>query len=555
MTSSTNNVFPLGAHGQGFTPGGNGAGPPPAAPAPRPPGRYLMDTGPDSVRWLHEELGRNGLSRYFRRGPSLVVCNRIDEDGYQAPEGTDDDNGPATVALADGLHVQGSLALDYRLTRWVGTGGNRREVERMFPLPLANAVVKQLDRAEHLRELRSVTHTPIVRADGTILSAAGYDDASGVLHLPELDVPAVPEFPTQDDVDDAVGLLRFMVAEFPWLGPHDEANYLGALLTPLLRLIAPPPYKMLAIGARQPGSGKSLLGKVLRAVHGGVLRTSWPRDDAELDKSLVSILTVTTAPIVEFDNVSGLLSSPRMDSLLTQAEYSDRLLGSTNQPTLINDRLWVVTGNNVKLGSDLTRRTMWCTIDPGVPNPELLTHFTIKSLERWARERRGLILWALLTLIRAWVVADRPMPPQRSSDDYAHWRAVVGGILAHAGVPGEFDAAESAQQEQGAQDDGWSQLFEVLHTLWGSRLWKSSDVAALLFNPQPCIDAGLPTLAEVLPEPLAEKHERGRPITQSLGKFLEAREGRWSGKSPSYTVRRSKINAAGRVAQWSIDTL
>ncbi len=547
--TSPSNVFPLGGHGAAFPP--PNAAPPSAAPTKH----RLSDAAPANVRWLHEEIGRGGLSRYFRRGQALVVCNRIGEEGYLAPN-DDDDNGPATVGLADGLHVVGSLALDYRVSVLKQpANGAPFEVEVSFPLPLANTVVKQIDRAPHLRELRSVTHTPIVRADGTILSAPGYDEASGVLYLPELDVPAVSEFPTREELDDAVGVLRFLVAEFPWLGEHDEANYLGALLTPLLRLIAPPPYKMLAIGARQPGSGKSLLGKVLRAVHGGVLRTSWPRDDAELDKSLVSILTVTTAPVVEFDNVSGTLSSPRMDSLLTQAEYSDRLLGSTNQPTLINDRLFVITGNNVKLGSDLTRRAFWVTIDHGVPDPELLTHFTIKSLERWATERRGLILWALLTLIRAWVVAGRPRPPERSSDDYALWRSVVGGVLAHAGVPGEFDAAESAQQEQGAQDDGWSQLFEVLHTLWGSRLWKSSDVAALLFNPQPCIDAGLPTLAEVLPEPLAEKHERGRPITQSLGKFLEAREGRWSGKSPSYTVRRSKINAAGRVAQWSIDTL
>ena len=40
-----------------------------------------------------------------------------------------------------------------------------------------------------------------------------------------------------------------------------------------------------------------------------------------------------------------------------------------------------------------------------MPHPELRTGFEIEDLEVWARDRRGDLIAALLTLIRAWVVA------------------------------------------------------------------------------------------------------------------------------------------------------
>jgi len=104
-----------------------------------------------------------------------------------------------------------------------------------------------------------------------------------------------------------------------------------------------------------------------------------PHDDAELEKSISSILTCTTAPVVQFDNVSGTLRSSRLAALLTSREYSGRILGSTNSVDMVNDRLWTLTGNTLNLGGDLVRRTLWCTIDPGCPDPQLRTGFKLDT--------------------------------------------------------------------------------------------------------------------------------------------------------------------------------
>ena len=204
------------------------------------------------------------------------------------------------------------------------------------------------------------------------------------------------------------------------------------------------------------------------------------------------------------------------------------MLGSTSNVEVVNDRLWVVTGNNLSFGADLVRRTTWVTIDPGVPNPELRTGFAIPDLHGWVRDHRAELLHALLTMVAAWQAAGRPMPPQRSSDSYAAWRATVGGILTHAGVPGEFDAVESAQQTVGADDEGWGEFLSAAVDVFpGGRLFTAKDVVSALTRPDGWGLTASP-LAESLPTELAEKHERGQNIARSLGKWLKHRNGRWS---------------------------
>ena len=93
---------------------------------------------------------------------------------------------------------------------------------------------------------------------------------------PSLSVPPVSDRPTSLEVQRAGRMLLDVVADFPFVTVHDRANYLGALLTPLLRPLVPPPYKLVAIGAPQRGSGKSLLASILRELHGGVFKSEFP---------------------------------------------------------------------------------------------------------------------------------------------------------------------------------------------------------------------------------------------------------------------------------------
>jgi hypothetical protein len=418
-----------------------------------------------------------------------------------------------------------------------------------------------VDEAINLRLLRGVTHTPMVRKDGSILDQPGYDLHTGFLFLPVVDVPEVPEHPSADQLTAAVALLRGMIDQFKWAGPHDEANFLGLLLTPLLRELTPPPYKLAAIMARQPGSGKSLLAEIVRGVHGGVFRSEMPHDDAELSKSLTSILARTTAPVVQFDNVGGTVRSSRLAGLLTSAVYSDRILGSTNDVELANDRVWLLTGNNMNFGGDMIRRTFWVTIDPGVPDPHLRIGFRL-HLPSYVAEHRGEIIRALLVLVRSWVEAGMPAE-SRSSDSYAHWSATVRGILANAGIPGEFDHTDSAQQMVGADDEGWGEFLTAVRGAFGDRSFTVKELLTR-FEGVPiengygsmrmAMDETARNLAEALPAELHEKYVRHgdiRAVSKSLGRWFTNRTGRWAGGLVAEKLGINRTN----VQEWRIRAL
>ena len=114
-------------------------------------------------------------------------------------------------------------------------------------------------------------------------------------------------------------------------------------------------------------SGKTLMTDLIRAVHGGVFRTEVPEDEEEWVKTVSTILNVTTAPVVTFDNVNGTLRSGVLDGLLSSRTFQARQLGSSKEMVdRTNDRLWTITANNAKLAGDLVPRSIWVSIRPRV---------------------------------------------------------------------------------------------------------------------------------------------------------------------------------------------
>ena len=566
----------------------------PMGPAPKPPWRPTVVSGDAAIgerlpmcridspgqaaTWLKTEVGTNTLAGMFRRGAELVHCPRIGHAGYVASKGEGDDDGPAQVRRM----TPDTLASRVQYSYWVykvkndPTTGAKVPVDTLFPPEAARPACQAVDLLPNVRMLRGVVHSPIVRADGSILSEPGYDEATALLYLPDpaLVVPPVAQNPTAEDVKRAVALLAEMVAGFNFLTPSDRANYFGLLLTPLLREIAPAPYKLGAIGAPQPGSGKTLLATLLRIIHGGVFRSEMPEDDAELRKSITTILDVTTGPVVHHDNVSGVLRSSTLAGLLTSPLWEDRRLGGNTMMSAPNDRLWVITGNNLTLGGDLVRRTVWVTIDPAVPDPHLRTGFAIEDLEGWARARRGELLGALLTLVRSWAAAGAPVE-RKGSDSYARWIGVVDGILRHAGAEGRFDDSATAQQEIGVDDSDWREFLEPVRDVFGAGTWTVKDLLAKVHDgrtdedPRNHVKTDLgpvirslqyntehPLPLEILPQELVAKAVQARgnfgSISKSLGRYLMNRRGRWAGRM---RVVEAGVESRSKSKLWQVQTV
>jgi hypothetical protein len=515
--------------------------------------------------WLRATIGRGRLAGLFDRSGQAVLIAREGEAGYTPPARDSDHDGPAQVRTVTPAALAAYIDARYECQKIVTVKDEETVRPALFPLEAAKRIVDLPDPALRpgLRRLAGVVHTPVVRADGSILGVPGYDPPTLLYHLPDpgLTVPPVPDRPTDNQIRAAVALLSEMTDGFPWKTEHDQAGYFGFLLTPLLRNLVPPPYKAFVFDAPQQGTGKTLLAKVGNILHGGVLRGGLQHsDDAEVRKVITTVLARTTGPVVILDNLTGVLDSPVLAGLLTSPDWSDRLLGATEEIRAVNDRVWTVTANNLAVGSDMVRRVVWCGIDARMSRPQDRTDFAIADLEGWVRQRRGAVLHALLTLIRAWVQAGRPVQPARTSDSFATWVQAVDGILTHAGVPGRFADPATTRQETSGDDEEWGAFLSAAYALFGTDTWTVKELLARVSTG----DAGgltqtaWPQAAfplDALPGDLADKasrHARGPVgVARSLGMWLSHRDGRYVG----HLCARSPYADRKDVKMWRIDPI
>jgi hypothetical protein len=520
-------------------------------------GRINVSSTAVVTKWLTNEIGRGKLAGIFLREDMIVHTPRISEEGYVPPAPGDDD-GPAQVRPLSVDELRARLQLRYNIgrNRMKGEEGNsRKEWESaMFPTAAAKVVhdaAKSGENVPNLRRLKLVTHTPMLRRDGTVLDLPGYDLASRTLYLPDAGLGdfRIPENPTPEQIAAAVELIRTPILEFPFLNADYEASYLGAMFTPLLRPLLPPPYPMLIIDATQPGTGKSFLAMGLRIIHGGVIRAEIPRDKNELEKQLIATLATTTAPTVTFDNVRGTVRASYLEGLLTSATVTGRWLGETKQITVVNDRLWIMTSNNAAVAGDLARRTLWVRLEWRAPRPHERTGFQLHP-PTWFRQNRAAYVAALLTVARGWVLAGRPQLPSERSDDYAEWTSNLRGLLAWAGFPGSFGA--STKSVQGEDDTDWEQFLTAAQASFGPQWWTVAELCHRLADVNPSgggwadpnqIDAA------AMPAELAEKWSRtsgGAGFRRTLAAWLTHRVGRFAGDlaledSPDPIAKRYRV--------------
>jgi hypothetical protein len=490
----------------------------------------------DAYKWLVRFLGRPGtpLAGLFRRGiDDLVHTPRVGEDGYIEPHEESWSDGPAQVRRMTTTSLTACLANNVRVYKTTATG----ETPALYPPAAAALAADSPEYLQEVRPLRGVTHTPMLRGDGSILSRPGYDDETAMLYMP-------PAGFTLPEEHEGLALLEEMVCDFPFQTPHHKANYFAALLTPLLRLLAPPPYPLYAFGAPQPGSGKSLLADLIRAIHGGVFRSEMVRDAAELRKQITAILDTTAAPVVTFDNLNGVLRSSVLDGLLTSAEWSDRILGLGQDRTLPNDRLWTITGNNLSLGGDLRRRTVWVTIDPRMEHPEERSDFRHPDLERWVVSNRPRLLAALLGLVSDWVTAGGPLQEPRRSDSYALWEQTVDSVLVHAGCDGTVNHVESVRKEGLEDEDEWGNTLAGLWRVYGGEPFLVKQVLN-------GVGMGEGLEEDELPGDIADRVRKGLNASKTFGWWLKNRADRWAGGRA--VVAAGKDGKTG-VAKWRVVT-
>jgi len=289
--------------------------------------------------------------------------------------------------------------------------------------------------------LHGVITAPTMRADGSVLSAPGYDAATGLLFDPGRVVfPAIPKRPTLDDAAKAFALLCDLIKDFPFEKPHDLSVALSAILTACVRRSLPTA-PLHAFTAPSAGTGKGKLIDIACVIATGHKSAPLGRggNDDEMEKRLASKL-MAGEPFIALDNCTQPLSGDLISSMLTQERVSPRILGLSKAPSISTGAFVAANGNNLVIKGDLTRRTMLCKIDAQVEQPENRVFKSDPVVT--ARTRRADFVVAVLTILRAFHVAGRPKKPDPLGS-FEAWSDLVRGALMWLGAA---DPAESMNE-------------------------------------------------------------------------------------------------------------
>lgn len=307
-----------------------------------------------------------------------------------------------------------------------------------------------LDHAADFPEIRGIARTPVVHADGTIVTHSGYDTETALyLDLtPDIEGLEVPVEPTDAQIDAAADALR---EAFPVDGqsgfdglPISEAgrtDLMGMILTPAIRALVPTSPAFLANGI-QPGVGKGVAVNAVHLLNHGTPGAfeSTPTSEEEMDKRLGTAIKDRRTSVILDEAMSKkgecLINNKSLTAFLTAPIYRGRDLGHSRDITGLNLAVVYITGNNVTPSADIARRIVQIRFDSDRPDLETRGNFA-HDMTSWILEHRRELLTAVLTLIRAWFDRGQPAAPQDFSfGSFEDWQRIIGGILHLAGFRG-----------------------------------------------------------------------------------------------------------------------
>jgi hypothetical protein len=310
---------------------------------------------------------------------------------------------------------------------WKSVGEGEMVLEPVHPPAWLVAGVHERGEWPGLRPIEAVVESPVLRPDGTILDAPGYDPATGLLSEPNAEFPAVPDSPTAADLKAAKETLLALVKDFPFASKDHEAAWIAALLTPLARFAIRGPCPLFVFDANAPGTGKSLLTDVIAivATGRGMARTAYAESDEEMRKRITAI-ALAGDRLMLLDNIATTLGGPALDAALTGTTWRDRILGRSEMTAVLPlITVWYASGNNVALGGDALRRVVPCRLVTAAEHPEERDDFTIKDLLEHATVNRPAILVAALTILRAHHRRGAVASGLRPFGSYESWSRVV----------------------------------------------------------------------------------------------------------------------------------
>ena len=274
---------------------------------------------------------------------------------------------------------------------------------------------------------------PVMHKGELTFPHTGYDSRfkSWLLHdAPRISIPDMP-------VDQAKDVIETLFAEFPFEKPEDKAKAIAGLLTPFLRGLFPrftTRSPLIVYKANRERAGKDYCAGLTGIVYSGdALEDSPIEDNDELRKKICAGL-MGGRKRFHFSNNKGYINSSTFEGIITAENWSDRILGRSENVTIANELDFSLSGNvGISFTPDLANRSIFINLFLAMEDANSRA-FSNPGLHTWAKENRSFILSALYSFVRHWFDNGKPhgTVPFASFPD---WARICGGIMESLGYP------------------------------------------------------------------------------------------------------------------------
>lgn len=291
-----------------------------------------------------------------------------------------------------------------------------------FPPLAAKMIVKGAGFG--LMPLKGFINTPILRLDGSLSFAHGYDRHTGLFFDPlGTKFEQTPSLPTKKQAIEALSLLSDVLKDFPFENEISKSVMLAELMTSCVRSILPAA-PLFANDASVSASGKTLLARLPSYLASGKApcMLSPSKDEEEMRKRLGAAL-MEGCPVICLDNIDFKLESRDLCVISTNSFWNERILGESRNSNIETNCQIILTGNNLCLAGDLCTRVLKCRLIPQVERPE--SRSFDRDLNEYVVKNRGALVSAILTIIRAYFCEGCPDLKLESVREYRDWCRMI----------------------------------------------------------------------------------------------------------------------------------
>ncbi len=311
---------------------------------------------------------------------------------------------------------------------------------------------------------------PIIHEDKLTFPSFGYDKRFNSW-LP-LDSPRISD--ENMSLEEAKGNIEKMLKEFCFKGKQDKINAIAGMLTPFLNGLFPhfndrPP--VFFYEGNRERSGKDYCAGITGIIYEGKASEENPIStgekgasgkNEELRKKITSAL-IGGIKRLHFSNNKGFINNAVFESLITNKNYSDRLLGRNENITMDNELYLSLSGNSgITYTADLANRCRFIRLLLDIEDANK-REFENPNLHEWVFENREILLSSFYSLVRNWVDEGSPKGTITFTS-FPEWASICGGIMETAGYDSPCTADTEIFSVGGdSETSDMKRLFEICY--------------------------------------------------------------------------------------------